>query len=45
MSAQVQILVEIKTLGDFFVFVLVLVDRVTSYLLLVGGDKYPVELV
>ena len=34
-----------KTLGNFFPFVLALVDRVTWYLLLVGGDRYSVELV
>lgn len=34
-----------KTLGDFFLSVLALVNRVTWYLLLVGGDKYPVELI
>ncbi|KAF3636712.1 hypothetical protein FXO37_25315 [Capsicum annuum] len=34
-----------QTLGDFFPSVLALVDRVTWYLLLVGGGRYPVELV
>lgn len=42
MRAQIQILVKTKTLGDFFVIVLALMDNVISYLLLVGG---PVELV
>ncbi|KAF3640359.1 hypothetical protein FXO38_01817 [Capsicum annuum] len=31
--------------GDFFPYVLALADRVTWYLLLVGGDKHLVELV
>ncbi|KAF3635356.1 K(+) efflux antiporter 5 [Capsicum annuum] len=34
-----------QTLGDFFPSILALVDRVTWYPLLVGGDRYPVELV
>ncbi|KAF3662093.1 hypothetical protein FXO37_12611 [Capsicum annuum] len=34
-----------KTLGDLFPFVLALVDRVNGYLLLLGGDRYPVKLV
>lgn len=34
-----------KTLGDFFLFVQVSVDRVTLYLLLVGDDMYLVELI
>ncbi|KAK4371034.1 hypothetical protein RND71_010509 [Anisodus tanguticus] len=42
---HVQFPAETKTLGDFFPFVLSLVDRVTWYLLLVGGDRYPMELV
>ncbi|KAF3640221.1 putative peroxisomal fatty acid beta-oxidation multifunctional protein AIM1-like isoform X1 [Capsicum annuum] len=33
------------TPDDFFLSVLALVDRVIWYLLLVGGDRYPVELV
>ncbi|KAG5580484.1 hypothetical protein H5410_051111 [Solanum commersonii] len=37
--------VETKTLLNFFPFFLILVDRVTWYLLLVGGSKYLVELV
>ncbi|KAK4342735.1 hypothetical protein RND71_038551 [Anisodus tanguticus] len=44
MRSQVQFLVEAKTLGDFFLSVLALVDRVVWYVLL-GGDRYSVELV
>lgn len=36
MKFQVQISIDIKIFGDFFAFVIVLVDRVTSYMLLVG---------
>ncbi|KAF3668342.1 Synaptotagmin-4 [Capsicum annuum] len=42
---QVQIPSETKILGDFFPSVLVLVDRVTWYLLLEEGGKYPMKLV
>ncbi|KAM3326188.1 hypothetical protein P3S67_001314 [Capsicum chacoense] len=34
-----------QTLGDFFPSVLALVDGVTWYLLLVGGGRYPMDLV
>lgn len=34
-----------NTLGDLFPYVLALVDRITWSLLLMGGAKYPVELV
>lgn len=36
---------ETKTLCDFFLSVQASVDRVTQYLLLVGGSTYQVELV
>lgn len=34
-----------KTLSDFFPSVQAMVDKVTWYMLLEGGDKYVVELV
>lgn len=33
-----------KTLGDFFQSVLVLVEKITWYLLMVEGGMYPMEL-
>ncbi|PHT45899.1 Transmembrane 9 superfamily member 9 [Capsicum baccatum] len=44
MRHQVQI-PTVKNTSDFFLFVIVLVDRVTWYLLLVGGGRHPAELV
>lgn len=45
MTSHVQSRVVTKTLGEFFLHALPLVDKVTRYLLRVGGDTYPVELV
>lgn len=45
MRSQVQIPVERKNNRWFFPSVLALVDRVTCYFLLVGCEKYVVELV
>ncbi|KAG5602133.1 hypothetical protein H5410_033503 [Solanum commersonii] len=45
-KSRVQNPTEKKTLGDFFhAYVLVLVDKAIWYMLLVGGNRYPVELV
>jgi len=47
MKFRVQILAETKkkALGDFFPSVLILVGKITWYVLLVGGDMYSVVLV
>lgn len=45
MRSQVQFLPEPETLDEFFPYVLADVDKITWYLLLVGGGKYSMELV
>lgn len=45
MLLKVQFSSKAETLGDFFSSILAFVDRVTWYVLLLGGGKYPVELV
>lgn len=45
MRSQFQTPTETKILVDFFSSFLALVDKVKWYLLLVGGGKYPMELI
>lgn len=42
---EVQISIDIKIVGDFFSFILILMDKAIGYILLVGGTQYLIELV